>query len=90
MKEKLKLFGNVTNSTSLYGLFQAKKTSPSSERAKLQGGSNKHTFGPIVRGDSKKIKESPTVPQWLVELRMKKEKQPMASMPPNAAKSWKF
>ena len=90
VKEKLKMFGNVTNGTSLYGLFQAKKTSPSFERAKLQGGSDKHTSGPIVRGDSKKIKESPTVPQWLVELRMKKENRPMASMPPNAAKSGQF
>ena len=48
MKEKLKTFGNRTIGTSLYGKFQVKKTSPGFERAKLQGGSEKQTSGPIV------------------------------------------
>ena len=60
---ELKMFGNRTNGTSLYGKFQVKKTSPGFERAKLQGGSEKQTSGPIVKGDSNKITESPTIPQ---------------------------
>ena len=83
VREKLKLFGNRTdNSTSLYNMKGVKKTSNFLEKAK-PGSLPKQTGEPMRSLESIKDLEPPAIPQWLVELRKKKEVQPMATKPAN-------
>ena len=84
--EKLKLFGNKTpNSTSLYDMNGVKKTLQLFEKAKL-GNLAKQTGEPMNRGDARSDLEPPAIPQWLVDLRKRKEIRPMANMPTNHRK----
>ena len=87
--EKLKLFGNfgnrTTNSTSLYEMKGVKKTYNIFEKAKL-GNKAKQTGEPMKRGEARQDLEPPAIPQWLVDLRKKKEIQPMAIKPANHRK----
>ena len=76
--EKLKLFGNKTpNITSLYDMNGVKKTLNIFEKAKL-GNLAKQTGEPMNRGDARSDLEPPAIPQWLVDLRKRKEIRPMA------------
>ena len=86
VKEKLKLFGNKTDiSTSLYDMKGVKKTYNLFEKAKLWNLS-KQTREPMKSCDARKDLEPPAIPQWLVDLRKKKEIQPMAIKPANHRK----
>ena len=79
----MKLFGNRTiNSTSLYEMKGVKKTSNFLEKAK-PGSLQQQTGEPMRSLDSRTDLETPAIPQWLVELRKKKEIQPMATKPAN-------
>ena len=71
--EKLKLFG-----TSLYDMNGVKKTLNLFEKAKL-GNLPKQTGEPINRGDPRSDLDPPAIPQWLVDLRRRKEIRPMAT-----------
>ena len=94
MREKLKLFGNRTiNSTSLYEMKGVKKTSNFLEKAK-PGSLQQQTREPMRSVDSGTALETPAIPQWLVDLKNRKEIQPMAAKPANhrgkVAKSGEF
>lgn len=79
----LKLFVNNQNRSSLYEQIGTKKTSTNFKRAKLKDGLCIQIIEPIIKGETKQELPSPTVPQWLAELRMNRENQPMADMPTN-------
>ena len=67
------IFGNNQNRSSLYENCEPKKTSPNCERAKLKGGLYKQTSDPIGKCDTRKSTESLTTPQWLKDLKLKKD-----------------
>ena len=79
----LKLFVNNQNRSSLYEQIGTKKTSTNFKRAKLKDGLCIQIIEPIIKGETKQELPSPTVPQWLAELRMNRENRPMADMPTN-------
>ena len=79
----LTLFGNNQNRSSLYEQIETKKTSTNFERAKLKDGLCKQTIEPTIKGETKQELPSPTVTQWLAELRKNRENRPMADMPTN-------
>ena len=62
-----------------------KKTFNFLEKAKL-GNLPKQTGEPMRSFDCRKDLEPPAIPQWLVDLRKKKEIQPMAIKPANHRK----
>ena len=86
VNEKLKLFGNRMDiSTSLYNMKGVKKTLNFIEKAKL-GTLPKQSGEPIRSFDSGKDLEPPAIPQWLVDLKKRKEIQPIATKPANHRK----
>ena len=94
MREKMKLFGNRTiNSTSLYEMKGVKKTTNFLEKAK-PGILQHQNREPMRSVESGTALETPAIPQWLVDLKNRKEIQPMAAKPANhrgkVAKSGEF
>ena len=86
MSEKLKLFGTRTKiGNSLYNMQGVKKTFIFNEKAKL-GTLPKQSREPIRSSDGKNELETPAIPQWLVDLKKRKEIQPMATKPANHRK----
>ena len=75
----------MENSTSLYDMNGVQKTLKLFEKAKL-GNFSKQTGEPMNRGDARSDLEPPAIPQWLVDLRKRKEIRPMANMLTNHRK----